>query len=120
MQPRIERTAFGSINLGGEVYRHDIVIALDGTVRQRSKQLSKRVYGTSHRISLVEARDVDEAGCELLLIGSGQFGRVGLSSEAQDYFDSRGVAVEILPTPAAAQRWNDLTAKAVALFHVTC
>jgi hypothetical protein len=56
---------------------------LDGSIQKRKKKLSKKVYGTSHTISLHEARYVYEKGAELLIIGNGHYGRVGLSEEAE-------------------------------------
>jgi hypothetical protein len=120
MEPQIGDTAFGWIEADGARYRHDIVIELDGTVRKRKKKLSKAVYGTSHRLSLDEAHDLFSEGCEALLIGSGQFGRVALSDEAEAFFASRAVRVEVLPTPDAARRWNELSGRIVGLFHITC
>ena len=120
MQPQIGDTGFGWIELDGTRYRHDIVIELDGTVRKRKKKLSKAVYGTSHRLSLDEAHDLFREGCEVLLIGSGQFGRAALSDEAEAFFAEHAVRVEVLPTPGAARRWNDISGRVVGLFHVTC
>jgi hypothetical protein len=120
VEPQVIKTGFGWITLGADRYNHDIVIGLDGIVRKRRKKLSKQVYGTSHKISLAEARDVLEEGCEVLLISAGVFGRVGLSDEAKAYFDGHSVQVVVLPTQQAVRRWNAMTGKAVGLFHVTC
>jgi hypothetical protein len=62
MRPRIDRTQFGSVTIGGKVYEHDVLIRLDGQVEKREKKLSKAVYGTSHTISLAEARHVYQQG----------------------------------------------------------
>ena len=74
MKPEIRETHFGSITAGAEVYNHDILICLDGTITKRKKKLSKALYGTSYRISLAEAEYVYEDGADLLLIGTGQPG----------------------------------------------
>jgi hypothetical protein len=52
MQPRIDRTQFGSITIDGKVFEHDVLIRLGGQVEKRKKKLSKAVYGTSHTVSL--------------------------------------------------------------------
>jgi hypothetical protein len=57
MRPRIDATDFGSITVEGTVFDHDVVISPDGEVSKRKKKLSKAVYGTSHTISLEEARE---------------------------------------------------------------
>ena len=120
MESQITKTGFGWIVVGDDRYEHDIVIELGGTVRKRRKKLSKKVYGTSHKISLAEARDVYEDGCQVLLVSAGVFGRVALSDEAQAFFDKQSVQVEVLPTQRAVRRWNAMTGKAIGLFHVTC
>ena len=56
MQPRIEGTDFGSITIAHEDYEHDVIIHLNGEVEKRKKKLSKALYGTSHIVSLAEAR----------------------------------------------------------------
>ena len=55
MKPKIEATSFGSITIDGQKFKKDVVIRLDGSVKKRKKKLSKRIYGTSHTISLDEA-----------------------------------------------------------------
>ena len=68
MKPHIDQTAFGSITIGGEYLEHDVLIRLDGRVRKRKKKLSKAIYGTSHIISLDEARHLHEEGAQRLII----------------------------------------------------
>jgi hypothetical protein len=62
MQPRIDRTRFGSVTIDGKLYEHDVLIRLGGELEKRKKKLSKAVYGTSHTISLAEARHVYQQG----------------------------------------------------------
>lgn len=120
MEPRVDRTGFGWIEVAGSRYNYDIVITMGGAVRKRRKKLSKEVYGTSHTISIAEARDVYEQGCRTLIIGSGKFGRVQLSPEAQSFFAEHSVVVALLPTQDAVERWNAIHGAVAGLFHVTC
>ena len=120
MQPRIEATKFGSITIHGERIDNDVIIKLDGTVKNREEELSKSIYDTSHLISLAEAQYVFEEGAKLLIIGTGQFDSVHLDEEAQRFFAEEGCRVQLLPTPKAIQSWNEAEGKAIALFHVTC
>src|SRR6266508_4001934 len=85
MKPSIDRTTFGAITIDGAVYERDVIIRLNGRVKKRKKKLSKAVYGTSHTISLVEARHVYQKGAARLLIGAGQYDTVALSEEAAAY-----------------------------------
>ena len=120
MKPRIDSTEFGSITIDGCVIEHDVIVRLSSKVKKRKKKLSKRVYGTSHTISLDEAKHVYEKGAERLIVGSGQQGMVALSDEAADYFERKGCAVELAPTPVAIRRWNTSKGAVIGLFHVTC
>ena len=120
MKPTVGATSFGSITVDGERIGHDIIIRLDGAVKKRKKKLSKRVYGTSHRISLAEAQHVFEEGAQLLIIGAGQHGLVRLDEQAQRFLDEQGCQVRLLPTPEAIKAWNEAEGAVIGLFHVTC
>jgi hypothetical protein len=120
MELKIDHTKFGAIAVEGTVFEHDIMIRLDGQVKKRKKKLSKAIYGTSHVISLDEARHVYEKGADLLVVGTGQYGLVELSEEANDYFKRKGCRVELLPTPEAIRAWNEAEGAVIGLFHVTC
>jgi hypothetical protein len=120
VKPEIQRTEFGSITIGGTVYRHDVLIRLDGRVEKRKKRLSNQNTGTSHIVSLDEAGQIYQEGAVRLIVGTGQSGMVKLSEEAADYFKRRGCSVELLPTPAAIGVWNQAKGAVIGLFHVTC
>ena len=120
MKPTLNKTTFGYIDLNGERIKHDILIRLDGEVKKRKKKLSKEIYGTSHIISRAEAEYIYQEGAERLLIGSGQFGRVRLSPEAEAYFQEQNCPVEILKTPDAVNAWNKSEDRVIGLFHVAC
>jgi hypothetical protein len=120
MRPTIDRTAFGTITIEGGQYDRDQIIRLDGKIKKRKKKLSKAVYGTSHTISLDEAKHVYQTGAEKLIVGAGQYGLVELSDEAADYFEEKDCKVELLPTKEAIQAWNEAKGATIGLFHVTC
>ena len=120
MKPSIDQTQFGSITIEGTTFEHDVIIRLSGQVEKRKKKLSKAIYGTSHIISLDEAKHVYEKGTQRLLIGTGQYGNVTLSDEAADYFKRKECQVDLLPTPRAIGVWNETRGAVVGLFHVTC
>jgi hypothetical protein len=120
MKPSIDQTAFGSITIEGTNFEHDVIIRLDGQVEKRKKKLSKEIYGTSHILSLDEAKFVYEKGTKRLIVGSGQYGNVELSDEAADYFKRKECQVDLLPTPKAIRVWNETKGSVIGLFHVTC
>ncbi|WP_094227124.1 Mth938-like domain-containing protein [Methanolobus psychrotolerans] len=120
MKPNIEATEFGSITVEGKTFEKDIIIRLDGDVKKRKKKLSREVYGTSHKISVEEAKYVYEKGAERIIIGSGQEGMVKISKKADAYLRKKGCDVELMPTSEAIKKWNEAEGKAIGLFHLTC
>ncbi|GLV54600.1 hypothetical protein KDH_14470 [Dictyobacter sp. S3.2.2.5] len=120
MKPNIDQTAFGSITIEGTTFDHDVIIRLDGQVKKRKKRLSKAIYGTSHILSLDEARHVYEPEVKRLIIGSGQQGNVRLSEEAAAYFKQKQCQIDLLPTPEAIHVWDEAAGPTIGLFHVTC
>ncbi len=119
---KIDKTAFGSITIDGKTYEHDVLIDMKGKIHKRKKKLSKRIYGTSHVVSLDEAEQVFEKGCGTLILGAGQDGlTVELSDKAKEYFKNRDCHVIRKPTPKAIKAYNDCKdRKKIGLFHVTC
>jgi hypothetical protein len=120
MKPRIDSSKFGSIVIEGKRFRHDVLIGLDGEVTKRKKKLSKALYGTSHVISLDEAKHVYQKGAGRLIVGSGQSGLAKLSEEAADYFKRQACSVDLLPTGKAIEAWNKAQGAVIGLFHITC
>ena len=99
MKPHIDQTTFGSITIEGESLGHDVLIRLDGQVKKRKKKLSKAVYGTSHIISLDEAKYIYEQGAKQLIIGTGQYDSVRLSDEAGSFFQLYKIIKGIVQRP---------------------
>jgi hypothetical protein len=94
---------------------------LNGSIQKRKKKLSKKVYGTSHKISLEEAKYVYEKGTKLLIIGAGQYGRVVISEEAKKYINQKDCRVKLMATSEAIKSWNTAAEKVIhiGVFHGT-
>jgi len=120
MKPAISDTGFGYITVEGSKIEHDIVIRLSGKTKKRKKKLSKAIYGTSHTLSLEEAKYIYQGGAKRLIIGSGQEGRVNLAEDAAEYFKKKKCGVDLQPTPKAIESWNKAKGPVIGLFHVTC
>ena len=117
---RIEGTRFGEITIDGATYDYDVIIRLSGKVEKRRKRLSKEKYGTSHIISEAEADFVFDNGCDLVVVGTGQYGNVRLSPEASAFFEKKKCRVVLEPTPQALVTFNHSKVRKAALMHVTC
>jgi hypothetical protein len=55
-----------------------------------------------------------------MIIGTGRYGNVKLSEEAEGYFREKGCSVELFPTPEALKAWNRAEGRTIGMFHVTC
>ena len=121
MNIKINNTSFGNITVDNKKYEHDIIIRLNGEIEKRKKKLSKEVYGTSHTISLAEAKYVYEKGTNLLIFGAGQYLTAKLSDEAVEFFKKQNCKVKVLSTKEAMEVWNKTEEKKkIGLFHITC
>jgi len=121
MKPRIDGTQFGSITIDGSVFEHDVILRLSGKVKKRKKKLSKRLYGTSHTISLDEAKHVYEDGAKRLIVGAGQHGNVAPVRRGRPTISSgRGAWSNWNRRATATRAWNSAKGAVIGLFHVTC
>ena len=120
MKPVIDDTGFGYITVEGSKIEHDIIIRLSGKTKKRKKRLSKAIYGTSHTLSLDEAKHIYQDDAKRLIIGSGQEGNLSLAEDAAEYFKKKKCRVDLQPTPKAIESWNKAKGAFVGLFHVTC
>lgn len=120
MKPFIYHTSFGSITIDNHMYDHDVLIRSNGHIEKRKKKLSKQVYGTSHTLSLDEARFIHEEGIQKIIIGCGQHGALNLSDEAKQLFINEQVSVILEDTPQAIKEYNNEEETCIGLFHITC
>ena len=117
---RVEFPEFGRIVVDGKVYDHDIVIYPSGKIEERKKWLSKRKHGTSHRLDPDELREYLSEDFDVLIVGTGAWGKLSLLPESRALVSDREVVER--PTKEAAELFNELHGKrkVLAVFHVTC
>ena len=78
-----------------------------------------------HTLQLSDILDVVAAKPSTLIVGTGAYGKMVLSSGLSEELASRGIRIEALPTESAIQRFNELASQlgheAVAFaVHLTC
>jgi hypothetical protein len=112
----IEKSDFGSIQVDGKRYTTDIIIYPDGRVADNWW----RKHG--HRLSLADIEDLIAAEPELIVIGSGVYGRMLPETGLEEALRARGIALVIDVTANAITRFNDLqaTRRIGGGFHLTC
>lgn len=115
----VQFLGFGSIEVEGRAFEHDIVIDR-GTVHKRSKKPSKPYRDTFGHTPLSAAEDLPWGGSRLI-VGTGAYGALPIMREVMEEASRRHIDVVAVPTEQACQLISDLQPQDVrAVLHVTC
>lgn len=112
----IEDYAFGSIEIGGEIYEGDVIIDFDEFVQPWKKK-------EDHLIDVESVQPALLKFPEVIIIGTGQSGVAQVLDATKKEIEKRGVELIIEETPMAVGIFNDLKnqeRKVIGLFHLTC
>ncbi len=116
---RVEHFSFGSIQIDGETYEHDVVIDR-GEIKKRKKKPSKKFRDKFGHTPLSIEEEIPWK-CGQLIIGNGVAGALPVMDAVKRKAEKRGVELIILPTPKALERLNkESTDDTNAILHVTC
>ena len=115
---RFERYAFGSIEVDGTTYEHDLVIDR-GRIRKRRKGPSKPLRSRFGHTPLSVAEDIPW-DCRRLIVGSGASGSLPVMDEVVEEAERRGVELMVLPTARAIERLPEEPIDTNAILHLTC
>jgi hypothetical protein len=108
---------FGSIEIDGVTYEHDVVID-DGRIRRRDKGPSKAL-GTSEHTPLSAAEEIPWS-CRRLVIGSGAASSLPVLDAVPEEARRRGVELVVVPTIEAIELLRSEDGGTNAILHVTC
>jgi hypothetical protein len=103
--------------IGDKTYDSDLVIYPDGRV------LDNWWRSAGHRLTVEDIRDLLAAGPEVIVAGTGIFGRMRLNADVQNVLTAQGIELITGRTKIAAEKFNGLkqTSKRVGgCFHLTC
>jgi len=110
---------FGSIEVEGRKYEHDIVID-QGAVRKRSKKPSKPYRDRFGHTPLSVAEEIPWGGPRVI-IGTGAHGALPIMPEVMEEAARQHIDLVAVPTEQACQLISDLNPREVhAVLHVTC
>ncbi|TDO45099.1 hypothetical protein EV643_114244 [Kribbella sp. VKM Ac-2527] len=110
---------FGSIEVDGLEYKHDIVID-GGEVRKRKKKVSKPYRAEFGHTPLSADEELPWGGSRLI-IGTGAYGSLPIMPEVIEEAGRRSVDLAALPTEQACRLIEGLDRHEVhAVLHVTC
>jgi hypothetical protein len=110
---------FGSIEVDGREYEHDIVIE-GGDVRKRKKKPSKPYRDEFGHTPLSVDEELPWGGSRLI-IGTGAHGSLPIMPEVIEEAGRRGADLAAIPTEEACRLISSLDRLEVhAVLHVTC
>jgi hypothetical protein len=107
---------FGRVDVDGHAYTSDVIITpqrvLDSWWRQEG-----------HNLAVADLADVVAAKPDIVVLGTGYFGRMAVSEKARRYLEAQGIRVREARTHQAVQDFNHLQeqhVRVVAALHLTC
>ena len=111
----IEDYSFGRIVIDGEQYTDDVIIYPDHVDDTWWRE-------EGHRLQVVDLEDILQARPEVLVVGTGAYGRVTISPAVEQKLEDEGISLEAAQTEQACERYNDLSddKKCIAALHLTC
>lgn len=126
MKMEVEDTEFGSITVEGKNYDHDVVV-FPTKVVDRKKWITKNKHGTSHKFTREEMQEylekVNPEEIETIIVGTGQYGKLGLLDETKRLLKEKNIEPVELKTPEAIKRYDSKEKskkRKIGIFHVTC
>ena len=114
---RFQSFSFGSIQIDGTTYEHDVVIDR-GEVRKRDKKPSRRFRDTFGHTPLSVEEQIPWQ-CRRLVIGTGT-GALPVMEQVQLEAQRRKIELVIVPTARAIELLKQQSADTNAVLHVTC
>ena len=115
---RFDAFSFGSIQIDGLVYDHDIVIDR-GAIRKRRKQPSKKRRDAYGHTPLSAAEEIPWH-CRRLVVGTGADGRLPVTQDIHRAAARRKIDLLIVPTAQAITTLQHDMDDTNAILHVTC
>ena len=115
---RFDKSSFGSIQIDGSAYEHDVVIDR-GEIRKRKKKPSKKFREEFGHTPLSIGEKIPWK-CRQLVIGTGAYGNLPVMQDVKREAERRGIKVLTLPTVQAIEVLNQNMKDTNAVLHVTC
>ena len=112
-----ENLSFGSIQIDGKTYAHDVVIDR-GEIRKRRKKPSRKFRNEFGHTPL----SVEEAipwECRRLIVGTGIYGGLPVMNDVRVEARQRNIELVILPTAQAIEALQKESEGTNAILHVT-
>jgi len=112
----IDDYSFGHIRIDGKDYTSDVIIYPDRVNPQWWRK-------EGHRLDLEDLSEVITAAPQVLVIGTGYFGRMKVPQATLDAMHAQNIKTHVRRTREAVEEFNRLqreAASVVAALHLTC
>jgi hypothetical protein len=113
---RISEYEFGSIVIAHRTYTSDVIVAPEQVIDSWWRK-------QGHNLQIEDLADIVNAKPDMLIIGTGYYGRMHVPDKTKQYLEERGLKVIQAKTRDAVTEFNQLQkeyARIVAALHLTC
>ena len=110
--------SFGSVQVDGVTYDHDLIIDR-GKIRKRKKAASRKFRDAYGHTPLSAVEDIPWR-CRRLVIGTGADGALPVMQEVRDEARRREIDLVVVPTAQAVAVLTKTAAGTNAILHLTC
>jgi len=110
--------SFGSIQIDGTMYEHDVIIDR-GEIRKRKKKPSKKFREQFSHTPLSIEEEIPWK-CRQLVVGSGAYGRLPVMQEVKSEALRHRIKLLVVPTAEAIEVLKQQPKETNAILHVTC
>ena len=107
---------FGCMEIDEHSYRSDLILSRAGVKEPWWRQ-------KGHQLQIEDLAEILAQQPDILVVGTGYYGRMKVPEPVRDYLAERGVELHAEQTSLAVKRFNDLqrnNARLVGAFHLTC
>jgi hypothetical protein len=113
--PKIETYRFGHLVVDGQIHTKDLIILPDQVIGGWWRQ-------EGHAVHPDDLATVLNADPEILIVGQGAYGRMHVTSEANQALLAARIELIAQPTKQACQTYNQMRAqrRVAAALHLTC
>lgn len=119
--PHIDSSKFGEIIIDNKKYRQVLIIG--NSVSEREYERLVGLFDTSHRIGDWEIMKLLKGSPDVVVIGTGQEGRLDVGEELFKKSKDKNIEVLVAITPEAIKIYNEKVRegrRVNALIHTTC
>lgn len=112
----INNYRFGKIVVENTGYTSDVIIAPEQVIDNWWRK-------EGHKLHIEDLKVILEVKPDILVIGTGCFGRMLIPEDTRKYLETKGIEVRDSKTTDAVKEFNELQkrcARVVAALHLTC